>query len=508
MEDRQRFAGLLVVLFLVVGSIGLIQHEMWRDELHFWMLVKNSTSIANFFHNLRYESGHFFLWYFGLYFISRLTANPVAMQIYHLAIAALSVYLLARYSPFNRRQCLLISCGYFFVFEYAILSRNFGIGVLLVFTFCTLFPHRDRSYLPLAGVLFLLANTNLYGTMLAISLGLMLVLDGVTNLSHETRRKRRVEWLFSLAVWLTGLLLCLYQLKTPADSGLPISQVTTQFRLDRLLDSLSALWKSYVPMPGLAYQFWNTNILDNGYSSLLSIIILAFAVALFRYQPIILFLYLLGTFEILGFIYFKHTGGIRHWGYLYILFLACLWLAHYYPEVNQSTRSSPKTIKNIFLRHRHSLIAVVLWGNLIAGIFAYSMDFLHPFSEAKATASLIQSRGWDRYLVVGDRDWSTLAVAGYLGQPIYYPASQQVLPFIVWNNRRRDVSQAELLAQVHQLQQSDKRDALLVLNYPLETSATTANQLSQLATFTHSTVLSENYYLYLLKNQNLVQNEN
>ncbi|MUL38781.1 hypothetical protein [Gloeocapsopsis dulcis] len=102
----------VVCLFFLVSLIGILNHEMWLDELQAWLIAKDSTSLVDLFHNLRYE-GHSGLWHINLYLISRFTQNPTAMQFFHLSIATASVYIFVRFAPFTRLQKILFSFGYF-----------------------------------------------------------------------------------------------------------------------------------------------------------------------------------------------------------------------------------------------------------------------------------------------------------------------------------------------------------------------------------------------------------
>ena len=97
------FAGVLVLVFVSVGFVGILNHEMWRDEMQAWLIAGASSSIGNLFDNLRYE-GHPGLWHIGLYLLSRFTHNPFAMQVVHLMLATGVIFILARFSPFTKPE--------------------------------------------------------------------------------------------------------------------------------------------------------------------------------------------------------------------------------------------------------------------------------------------------------------------------------------------------------------------------------------------------------------------
>ncbi len=118
------FAG----LFFIVALFGLCHHEMWRDEIETWMVARDSPDLATLFEHQRY-TGHPSLWYLLLFALTRLTQDPKAMALLHLAIATLTVYLFLRYSPFTPLQKGLFGFGYFPFYEYALISRAYALGL-------------------------------------------------------------------------------------------------------------------------------------------------------------------------------------------------------------------------------------------------------------------------------------------------------------------------------------------------------------------------------------------
>ena len=107
----------------------IINHELWRDELQAWRIATSSGSIDELFSNSRYE-GHPAIWYLSLYLISRLSDNPIAMQVLHILIGISATFVMCKYAPFSRWQKASLSFGYFMFFEYFIVSRNYAFGVL------------------------------------------------------------------------------------------------------------------------------------------------------------------------------------------------------------------------------------------------------------------------------------------------------------------------------------------------------------------------------------------
>src|SRR6516225_3589257 len=149
---------------------------MWRDEIQAWLLARNSTSVPNLFANVKY-SGHPALWYLLLMPLTRISHSPTAMQALHLLIATSTMYVFTRYSPFTTVQKLLFSFGYFPFYEYSIISRNYGLGVLLIFVFCSLFEKRYTNFLTIGLVLLLLSHTSVFALIITMVLFFDLLID-------------------------------------------------------------------------------------------------------------------------------------------------------------------------------------------------------------------------------------------------------------------------------------------------------------------------------------------
>src|SRR5438094_4459713 len=151
----------ITAVFFVIALIGILNHEMWRDELHCWLIARDSHSFAQLYQNRSYD-GHPLLWYALLYILTWFTANPVAMQVLLLILAAGSVYLFNRFSNFTVLQKVLFSFGYYSIYEYSIIARSYSLGFFLVISFCSLYVNRGRNVAWLFLVLILLANTSVF----------------------------------------------------------------------------------------------------------------------------------------------------------------------------------------------------------------------------------------------------------------------------------------------------------------------------------------------------------
>ncbi len=114
------------------------------------------------------------------------------------------------------------------------------------------------------------------------------------------------------------------------------------------------------------------------------------------------------------------------------------------------------------------MVTVLLAVHLVAGLWAASLDLLYPFSASKNAARFIKQPQWDRLPILGDADDAASAVTGYLGRPLYHPASRRWGSWVVWNQERKtELEPGELVAQAGALSRQRRQDALLLLNHEL-----------------------------------------
>lgn len=434
----------VAVLFLAVQIILAGQHEMWRDELQAWMLARDSASLTELLQNLRYE-GHPALWHLLLMPLTRLFDGPEAMQVLHVLVATGTVYLVMRHAPFSLAARVLLSLSYFLFYEYAQVARNYAPGVFLAFAFCALFPARGRHVLALAALLFLLAQTSVFGTFLAAALGAALLTEALL-----ARRAGGKAWHLTLhmaaaaLIILAGLALAVVQLRPPADSGFA-THWYFDFETERLRLPFVALIDGYMPFPLPGPGYWN-DVAVRAQPALgaiaLLVVLLAVAVfvAVLRHRPAALVAFLLATIASLVFFYVKYPGSVRHHGFVFIALVVALWIA---PSCSAPHAGAAE---GRWQRTASALLLLILAGQAAAGLTAALLDWRFPFSQARATAGYISRHAGPGDMLVGAAGPAASAVAGYLHRPVYYLESGGFGTFVRWDNRRRPVNEVALPA--------------------------------------------------------------
>ena len=513
-KRNKHYAFGLTFLFLAVGAFTASHHEMWRDEIQAWLLARDSTSIFNLFANLKYE-GHPGLWHLCLMPLSRITHSPVIMQMLHLLITGVTVYLFVRYSPFNWFQKLLFCFGYFIIYEYAIVARNYAPGLLLITVFCVLFRERYKRFIWVGCVLFLLAHTSVHALIVTIAIGIALCCEYVfssrflkpLNQEIETIENKRPIWI-GFALIGIGITTAALQLNPPPDTGFAVAW-NFNYETKRVNDIVKLIARAYLPVTRPVLGFWGSNILTT-YSFFQTIqvplcyFLILFSVLLFLKRPTALLTYLISTFGLLAFFYVKYQGSIRHHGFLFLTFLMCCWIYRNCPAINlgkTEQQDGDSIVDKVLNVAGTAILTLLLLCHAMGGITAVRMEHRHIFSYGKLTAEYIKAQGMQDLPMIGDVDFAVSTVVGYLEKPrqIYYPRGSRLGSFVRWDNARtHDASNQLVIEAAKTLNAQTDKEVLIILNRAIGTELREQHNLTFLTKFTGSTVGDEGFHLYLM----------
>ncbi|WP_375505952.1 hypothetical protein [uncultured Nostoc sp.] len=489
----------IIIIFSVLGLIGILNHSMWRDELNPWLIVRDSESLGDLIANIRYE-GHPLLWYFSLELLRKIVDNPIIMQIFHLAITVVSVTLFCLYSPFNYQQKFLFSFGFFPFYEYLLISRNYAFSMLFVFAFCTVFASRKRTYIYLAILLGLLANSSAYGLLVSFSLSLTLLAEFCFDSEHRQQyfsQSQKYDLFLSIIIIIVSFILCIYIITPPIDSylhgGLNNGWLT-KLDIRHLLRSISRIFGAYLLILP-QHKKW----LDLIICATIALLIVILTLIKLSKKPVALFFYIIGNSVIFAFTYFRFIGMPRHFGHLYLVLIAALWLGSYYQEsLIILNKFSVRSNSIIFIHKWHYMaLMLILYVQFLGGIYSFSRDLVVPFSASRETVQYIQNAGLANEFIVASRDANMAPLSGYLNRKLYYPEIQKMGSFTLFKTGRKDVEQTEILSQINFLlkNQDEQKRILLILNRKLNVNRNDL-KIVPIKDFQRGWVDTERYYLY------------
>lgn len=490
-------------MYLVVVAVSASHHEMWRDEIQAWLIGRDSASLSALLRNIAYE-GHPPLWYLCLMVLSRFFRSPTSMQVLCAVIATATVYVFAKYAPYSRVQKFLFAFGYYSVYEYSVLARDYVLSPLLLFVACTLCARRPRPLILISGVLCLLAYTTVYGTIIAIAMAVGLFVDHLVSrdgMPADGRPRKWRAWV-ALGIIILGVVTAAWCMIPPSDSGFAVGW---HFSLDpnraRLIGKIVGRAFLPLPHPGRTYwgSFWLEEIPQFGkFEAAVGFLIVGWCCLGLLRKPAAFLMFASGTFGLIAFFYVKHIGHVRHWGSLLLVLLAALWFQHSCEEVRWFR--GPRFFSGFWESSMRSALTAILFVGLMGGAVATAMDFHFVFSNGERTAEFIRDNHLQNLPMVGDPDAAASTVVGYLGiRGMYYPRGGRFGSFIKWDRARTSaVPVDEVIQDAKRLKSESGDSVLLVLNYPLPREAVNANALINLTALTGAANHDEDYYLYLM----------
>lgn len=470
--------------YALVLAVLLCFHEPWRDEWQAFMLGRDSHSLAELWNN-RYYDAHPPLWHFLLFVASKISRSVVTLKVLHWLIATAAAAVWLAYCPLPWRYRVALVFGYFLLYEYAVISRNYALGVLWLWLWCALWTRRPGDYPPLGLIYLAMAFTNVHIFLLGSSLWLALGFEFL--LSRQRRAATTARAIFmTLACIGLGCALFLKFTYLPPDTGYPRGFDLT-FNLARLLRAVSGALTAFAPLPGPGIQFHDTSYFHNWDLRQTAALGLGLwlAAGSCLVSPLARAYFLAGSGLMFFFTYAKFMGFHRHAGHFYLVWLACLWL-------------DPKP------RHLRWVAAVAAL-HLSMAVRASWLDLRYPFTPAGQTARFLRERGLQDRPIVGMPDGVASAVAGNLDRTFYYPDCRRWGTFLIWDNRRdlQPYPPPDLVGQIEEVARQRGWPVVVVSGDRLtgrgRMQLAPGIVLEELGRFAASIVTSEQYFVYLIQ---------
>ena len=494
---------LILSIYITASIIGMLHHEIWLDEAQHFLIARDSGSLSDVYYNMRYD-GHPRLWNFLLFFITHfITNSPEGMQVFHLLITTTIIYFFLRYAPFDIIFKILIIFGYYFLFEYNLLSRNYALGILFLFNCCFLFRNTEKNLIPICILIILLCNTHLFYMFTSVGIFLALIIDyGLKKQLFTTR------FIICSVLFLAGVISTLIQVHSPSDNATFQFYFPTLFSKERLLFTINTLSKAYFPVPLISYYyFWNTyelNLLSWIIRLIISFIALIFPLFLFNKSTKAIIFYYTSTFLIMLFVFLTQMAAARYFGMIFIFFIAAYWISKY--EIHENKFNRKSILKNKLLNLiAKSLLYISLLCQLFAGVYAYAEDYIHPFSQAKNTVNYLRKDKLTNEVIVVDGYNAGPSLSAYLQKKLFYLDINQPGSFCNWKKSFFPAHKATLKQEIALSDYVNHLNQfVLISNKPIgenEDQFISGNNtftIKELQRFENSIVQSENYYVYYI----------
>jgi len=425
LDDRPMPAwavSLLVTVYAVVVAFAEWHHEPWRDEADCWLLARDAGFFA-FWHRLAL-GGSPGLWPMMLVPLARLGLPYASQAVLHLAIATVTAALVLRSAPFPWLTRIALVFSYYFAYEYAVLARNYALGVLLLLALAALYESRYDRPLRWCVLVALLANTSTHALIVAMVIGAVYLLEGWTS--------ARSQMLRGVAVMIAGGLAAVAQLWPHADAS--AKGLFIRFTPNAAGMASGAAFFPIFLSPLAAFGG--------------AILIIAALLALRRDRTPLLVLCL--SYAGLAYLFtFIWIGGLRHTGWVLLVLVYALWTAG---------RSHGREVAV-------ALLTLSLFFSVAAFVKMARLDLHFAFSGAEELAGFLREQHLETLPIAAHSQATTSAVAPYLAHPLWYAGIRQYGTFILWDKATdRGINVPYPVAVAAAGRQFAGRDYLLLLN--------------------------------------------
>lgn len=379
---------------------------MWGDELQAWGLTRASHSPWDLYLNLE-DEGHPVLWYALLYPLTRLGPSPGWMQVLNWLLVVGFLWLLWDKSPFSAQEKSLISLSYPLIYDYSVVSRCYGAGVLLLFGFAALSPRLDRRYWVAWLLLGALVNTHFFFFLASVAVG------GVWLWWGEFKPKLTgVGWYLAATVF-AAVTMVRRMLVKEEYGGVPW---ILDLGENRFLAKVAAWATGFCPLTDLlSWSYFDPQLPPISGLVVALALVLLIGSYLKPQPPLVLAFFTLSA-TMIAFSYLLLGGHSWHTGVVFVTLLTLVWMAR-----DRGLQLGPSWI-----------LTVLLLLNAAGGLKATVGSHYLPLSAARQTATWIREQGLEDEFWIGYPAFPTFTVAVLLDRQFYFPGSNEKSSYIRW----------------------------------------------------------------------------
>lgn len=393
----------LFIAYMAAISFLACYHEVWRDEVRAYSIIRSVDSPLQLLEALKNE-GHPFVWYLALWFGDLFLNSPVVLKLVSLFAAGGAALLLVWSRSFSLWEKGLWLLGVLPLYEYSVLCRNYGVGMLFLFLFCRLSEGESR-YRKLQGLaLFLLANTSFFGFLLSSAIAVSEVLKFIC---FRIKNRPNVEFPLLLLCYATsGIAVAAFQMYPDQTT------IVTEVHQSSFVNLVDQVVRSIYSQGGFALDAIS---LRYPISPTWFLIPLYFC---FLRTPWILGFLLVSV----CFIDFTHQAiypveALRHQGFIILSIIASLWMYRSYYKCEEAGKKRAVKIEERILP---PLFAVILLFQIDSSFIRVETDLKKDMSAAPAVARLVSTvPEYHDAIIIAEPDYYAETLPYYLENRIY-----------------------------------------------------------------------------------------
>ncbi|TAV49619.1 hypothetical protein ELI30_15530 [Rhizobium leguminosarum] len=469
--DEPRFAklgkALIFMMWLALASALCRSETVWRDEVRALSLALQGDNFIDMLRQMHGE-GHPALWYILLRAAYVVVGSPVVLKIVALTIAVAAAYLLVFRLKLPLSIMLLSLFSSFLVYDYAAMSRNYGISMLVIFLIVLSWEKGTRNGLVLGLLFALLANTNVHSVVLV---GGFLAYWFFDLILARPRPPLTAYGAFATAAAIAavGIVLCFVTVY-------PTFNDTGQNDLSGKNFALLALGALAAPSSHFM-EFYPNSVLElvvayplasRIFAAFMSVLIYGSLLALANRRPAMIAagLVLVGLSLLFTLVY---PGGYRHQA-LWLVFMIAITALTTHTQREGSAVGAEAAGGGVKFGRLCFLILLAL--QVMSGIEKINQAFIAeiPLSRSKDFGAFMQSRpDLKDAVIMADPDYLVEALPYYVSNRTYLLREERFGAIVRYTrNARLSLSLADILQTAHRLQQSEHVPVVVLLSQRLD----------------------------------------
>ncbi len=374
-----------LLAYCVVVAIVAVHHEPWVDEAQAWLLARDGSLPELCMRYLRYE-GSPGLWQMLLMVPAKLGFPYWSMHVFAAVCSTAAVAMILWLSPFPPAIRIVLPFTYFLLYQYAVVARSYALLAPLLCAIAWFVPRaRSRPWI-LVGLLILLANVSIHGTLAAAGILLAYLIEAATD--HETPGQRfSRQFVLACVVFLLATVVVVYEVWPPTDRDLGRSYA-----------------KIYRPLK--AFDRADTQLTEAFFSRFrLTYVALALSVFWMARKRVVLY-FVLPAVPVLMFSSFVYASP-WHGGILFLVWIFAMWTA-------AARNSVSPTPRYVWLAWVMVLGLHVYWSAR-----ASYWDIVAPYSGSEAVAANIAHEVEAGKRIAG-QGFMVVAVEPYFRRNIFF----------------------------------------------------------------------------------------
>lgn len=457
-------------LSVVVLKFGF--HELWKDEWQAWMVARD-LGFGDMIAFLNYE-GHPALWYSYLKVWTWLGgSDEIMLQLAHSLTIIGALYVLMIRFKMHWLFKMLIAASYFCFYEYGVVNRGYALVMLL--SFLSVNALRTDNIKLLAISLFLLCQTEVYGVMIAGTLGFYYLIHTIVkgeSIVYHLRKLKKMP-IAGLSIGILVFIIVVFPRGNADD--FTRAYIQQPFDISLIKSSFQGIFANVFGVGLIS----DTKLFGvSGFGIFYSFVAMCLSFLIFAKRRV---LWVTWLFFVMGFFIFNiaiFNGGVRHLGMGFVMFIALV-------ELSDVTLSWVKSIT-------YSLL-ILLLPPVVHNIRAINEEVAIPYSNAKAAGIYIKENIPVNVPVVAINKFETAPVGAYADRPLYEMPSGQSFTYFKWLEKVYIPVESELKL----FAQFKKVGGIVIVSpTPLDTGRFPNAQLGK--SFDSKSMKRENYYFYTL----------